>query len=434
MKKIGKALVLWVLKFQLQQLLAKHPVKVVGVVGSYGKTSTKLALTTVLAQGMRVRYQEGNYNDIVTVPLIFFGEELPSLLNATAWTKIFIRNHCQIKQEYPYDVVVVELGTDGPGQIAAFERYLQLDIAVVTAIAYEHMEFFTDVAAVASEELAVIDYSKRTIVNRDLCAAQYIGDNKVTTYGNNGGDYQIVSARPQGLDLAFTVNKFGAAYLQATCFNSSLAVLYSAAASAAVGDALGMSPAAIAAGIAAIQPAAGRMRRFAGQQGSIILDDSYNASPEAVKAALDTLYAIDAPHKVVVLGNMNELGSFAPAAHTDIGEYCDPNQLTEVLTLGPDANKYTAQAARQKGCSVSEFTSPYAAGQHLASLLQPGTVVLIKGSQNRVFAEEAVKTILADSADATQLVRQSPYWLALKAKQFNDAKPAVLADHTTATS
>jgi UDP-N-acetylmuramoyl-tripeptide--D-alanyl-D-alanine ligase len=419
MKKLGKAFVLWVLTRQLQRLLAKHPVKIVGVVGSYGKTSTKLALATVLSEGMRVRHQEGNYNDIVTVPLIFFGESLPSLLNPFAWAALFARNRKQIRNEYPYDVVVVELGTDGPGQIAAFERYLHLDIAVVTAIAYEHMEFFADIAAVAQEELAVARFSKQLIVNRDLCDQQYLPNElSLITFGTNGGDYQAVNAHEVGDKLEFTINKAGSALLTTSCFNSSLNVQYSATASAAVADTLGMPPDVIAKGIAAIQPAAGRMRRFAGLNGSVILDDSYNASPEAVKSALDTVYASDAPHKIVLLGNMNELGTFSPAAHTDIGNYCDPDKLDEVLTLGPDANSYTAEAARQKGCTVKEFTSPYDAGEYLSGKLQPGSLVLVKGSQNRVFAEEAVKTILADPADASKLVRQSDNWLKLKQKQF----------------
>lgn len=421
MKKIGKALVLMVLSRQLKLLLRKHPVKVVGVVGSYGKTSTKLALATVLDRGLRVRYQEGNYNDIVTVPLIFFGENLPSLLNPYAWLRVFIRNNKQIKQTYPYDVVIVELGTDGPGQIAAFNRYLDLDIAVVTALAFEHMEFFPDMQSVAAEELSVMGFSKQTIVNRDLCDSEYFGTSQVTTYGIHGGDYQAVNVKVTGDNISFTINKSGTQFLQTSCINSSQNVLYSASSAAAVGDALGVAQDVLAEGIAAIQPARGRMQKLHGLHNSIILDDSYNASPEAVLSSLDTLYATEAQQRIALLGNMNELGDFAPSAHTQIGDYCDPTKLSEVITLGPDANKYTAEAARQRGCKVTEFDSPYAAGRYLLDKLQPGTVVLVKGSQNKVFAEETVKLLLADQADASKLVRQSAEWQKLKHRQFADA-------------
>lgn len=413
-----------VLGRQLKRLLTQHPVKIVGVVGSYGKTSTKLALATVLQRGLRVRYQDGNYNDIVTVPLIFFGEALPSLTNPLAWLKLFWRNTKAIKQDYPYDVVVVELGTDGPGQIAAFKRYFRLDFAVVTALAYEHMEFFRDVDAVAHEELAVQQLSETLIVNMDLCPDQYLESVGVplTTYGaHDNGNYQIQIGEIGQSTQAFTIVKDGSQFLTANCTNTSQNILYSATAAAIVADKLGMSLAQIVEGIAAITPANGRMRSLRGIRDTTILDDTYNASPEAMKSSLDTLYANAAERRLALLGNMNELGSFSPDAHTDVGNYCDPTKLELVLTLGGDANKYLAEAARRRGCTVMEFTSPYAAGKYLAENLLPGSVVLAKGSQNGVFAEEAVKLILADPSDATQLVRQGANWQAVKQRQFPDA-------------
>src|SRR5690606_28173476 len=103
----------------------------------------------------------------VTVPLIFFGQNEPSLLNPFAWLRVFISNQRQIRS-YPYDAVVVELGTDGPGQIAAFKKYLRLDIAVVTAIVPEHMEFFNDMQAVANEELDVAGFAGKVLYNVDF--------------------------------------------------------------------------------------------------------------------------------------------------------------------------------------------------------------------------------------------------------------------------
>lgn len=422
MKKLGKALVLVVLSWQLKRLLKKHPVKVVGVVGSYGKTSTKLALVTVLQKGLRVQYQDGNYNDIVTVPLIFFGQTLPSLLNPIAWTRVFLANEKQITGAYPYDVVVVELGTDGPGQIAKFSRYLKLDMAVVSSLAYEHMEFFADIDAVAHEELAVQQLSDEIIANADLCDQKYLATitKPLSTFGRQQGTYTIRDETEQAGRVHFVI-AHGDTQLVAECVNSSRSIVYSATAAAIVAEKVGMSRKQIQSAIAAIQPAPGRMRPLKGIHDVTILDDTYNASPEAVKASLDTLYASPSQHKIALLGNMNELGSFSADAHTDIGNYCDPSKLELVLTLGTDANTYLAEAARQRGCKVVEFTSPYAAGRYLVENLQPNTTVLAKGSQNGVFAEEAVKLILADQQDASQLVRQSAQWQKVKRQQFSDA-------------
>ena len=123
--------------------------------------------------------------------------------------------------------------------------------------------------------------------------------------------------------------------------------------------------------------------------------------------------------RVAVLGNMNEMGGLSPAMHKDVGSYCDPNKLDLVITLGPDANKYLAPAAKNRRCQVQSFDSPYEVGELLKSYLKDDAIVLIKGSQNRVFSEESIKSILADPADATKLVRQSDYWLKKKRAQFN---------------
>jgi len=107
-----------------------------------GKTSTKLAIANTLSTKYKVQHQEGNYNDLVTAPLVFFGEATPSLFNPLAWLAVFWRNEKKLRQTYPYEIVVLELGTDGPGQIDRFKKYLNLEVAVITAITPEHMEFF----------------------------------------------------------------------------------------------------------------------------------------------------------------------------------------------------------------------------------------------------------------------------------------------------
>jgi UDP-N-acetylmuramoyl-tripeptide--D-alanyl-D-alanine ligase len=171
-------------------------------------------------------------------------------------------------------------------------------------------------------------------------------------------------------------------------------------------------------GLHNIRPVSGRMNRLKGINGSIILDDTYNASPEAMKAALKTLYRVKAPQKIAILGNMNELGSYSQSAHEEIGQSCDPAQLYLVVTIGPDANKFLAPAAKTNGCEVANFDSPYDAGEYVKEQIQEGAIVLAKGSQNKVFAEEAVKQLLADISDSDKLVRQSPEWLKIKRKAF----------------
>jgi UDP-N-acetylmuramoyl-tripeptide--D-alanyl-D-alanine ligase len=422
MKKALKKVVVVLLARQVRRLTKKHSFKVVGVVGGIGKTSTKLAVAQVLGKSLRVRYQEGNYNDLVSVPLIFFGESMPSLLNPLAWLQLLLRNQRQIAGDYPYDVVVVELGTDGPGQIAAFTKYLHLDVAVVTAVVPEHMEYFADMNAVAAEELAVASYADMLLLNADLVSLEHRGQLAKTakTYGINDtkADYYLANVFHSAGGFEGDIKHDGTILLHMTHEVASETQLYSALAAIAVGNELGLKSTQLLAGVAGIRPVSGRLRRLRGIQGSIIIDDTYNASPEAVKAALKTLQKQETVQRIAILGNMNELGSVSAAAHKEIGGLCDPTWLHLLVTIGPDANEHLAPAAAARGCVVKSFDNPYDAGEYVQSKVQAGAVILAKGSQNKVFAEEAVKLLLADPEDTGKLVRQSPEWMKRKQRMF----------------
>ena len=398
---MAKKAVAAVLGYQVRKLVKKNNLKVIGVVGSIGKTSTKLAITGVLNAGLKVRSQEGNYNDLVTVPLVFFGEQTPSLFNPLAWLGVFWRNQRQLSQPYPYEVVVIELGSDSPGQIKEFRRYLNLEIGLITAISPEHMQFFGTLDGVAKEELAISNFSSLILANKDLSDDKYLkGLPNLLTYSLKGAaDFNLTKL---GIDPA----------------DISQAEQYSRVAAAAVAIKLGLDEDQIKNGLKNIKPPAGRMRILKGVNGSTIIDDSYNSSPAAAKLALDYLYKIGSSQKIAVLGNINEMGEYSQQAHEEVGQYCDPKKLSLVITIGPDAEKYLAPAAEAKGCKVQSFNNPYTAGEYLRPIVQKGATVLIKGSQNGVFAEETVKLLLANPDEAQKLVRQSDDWLKIKEKSF----------------
>lgn len=415
-KKLGKNLFSRILERQVKRLRKKHNFTVVAVVGSVGKTSTKLAIAEVLKTQKSVRFQVGNYNDRLTVPLVFFGHDNPSMFDFFAWLKIFRSNKKQIKRKHFYDVVVIELGTDGPGQIKEFE-YIQPDITVVTAVTPEHMEFFDSVDDVAREELSVAEFSKKVVVNTDDVSSKYLKEiNNLLTYGLNKADYraetspkktkQMLKLDHGDLKINKEINLVGAQGAKV------------ALAAVAVANELDLTQANILNGLGKLKPFAGRMNILSGINGSTIIDDTYNASPAAVMAALDAMYSMKAPQKIAILGNMNELGAHSKKAHTQIGEYCDPKHLDLVVTIGPDANEYIASAARAKSCKVKSFDSPYAVGDFVKENLERGALILAKGSQNKVFAEESLKVLLKNPEDAQKLVRQSKAWLDIKNSQF----------------
>jgi len=417
---------------QVHRLVIRHHLKVVAVGGSVGKTSTKTAIATVLSEKYRTLVHPGNYNSDLGLPLSVFELSVPgNLLNLFAWAWRLIQSEWQI-YSYPYDVIVLELGTDHPGEIPLYLRYLSPDIGVLTALTPEHMENFPDgLDQVAVEELTLASASKIFLANLDEIPAKYrrkyidahphhhyYGLDKTAEYGfemistdpQTGTSGQLIHAGHKVIE-DLKIGLFGAHSMKA------------AVAAYAVGDLLGLSKHQIEAGLAKLQPVAGRMNPLAGLNGATIIDDTYNSSPDAAIAALASISdAAVSGRRIAILGSMNELGSDSPGYHEQVGEAAAGVDL--LITIGAVATQHLGPAAVRAGLDPTRFMpaiSPYAAGEHVKLLLSPGDIVLVKGSQNGVFAEEAVKILLADPSDAGKLVRQSPAWLHVKAKQFPDA-------------
>lgn len=416
-KKFGRAIVLAILGSQVRKLLAQNDVRIVAVAGSVGKTSTKFAVAELLEGKLKVRWQKGNYNDPVSVPLVIFGHTLPGLFNIWAWAQIFASNRRQISN-FGYDVVVLELGTDHTGTLAQFGKYLKVDVGILTAIAPEHMEYFETLDRVAAEELALANFSRELLVNVDLCAEKY-HPKKYTSYGFGESDYQVQNYKRSGLKQVFDIVKSNKTKIAANVDLLSKNQIYGAVAAAAVAEKLGFDVPETEQALRHIVPAEGRLNPLAGVLGSTILDDTYNSAPEAAVAALDTLYELKAPQKIAILGSMNELGDFSRQAHEQVGEYCDPKKLDLVVSVGADAKKWLAPAAKNAGCKVESFDDPVSAGKFVRKKLKSKALILAKGSQNGVFLEEAVKLLLADNTDEKSLVRQSKYWLSVKKDLFS---------------
>jgi UDP-N-acetylmuramoyl-tripeptide--D-alanyl-D-alanine ligase len=383
-----------ILGWQVRRLQSKNALTTIAVVGSVGKTSTKRAIAQYLGSSYKVQYQEGNYNDYISVPLVYFGLPIPSLFNPFAWLMTFFNIERQLRRPYPYDVVVLELGTDGPGQIKQFAHYVQADVAVVSAIMPEHMEFFSSLDEVAKEELSVKEFSKQLIVNIDDIPKKYLKGVTYQSYGVSSSatvqaipseDY-VLSLKHKDVSLKIPTKLIGA---------HAQKVLAAAYLVGHIGELTVDNPERALAQIGAMP---GRMQVLQGKNDVTIIDDTYNASPDAVIAALDTLYGISSSQKIAVIGNMNEMGGFSKAAHERVAKYCNPAELDEVIVLGHEAELFLAPIAKAKGNNVKVFHTPYEIGDYLASAMQAGGVVLLKGSQNGVFLEEAIKPLLEKKA------------------------------------
>lgn len=420
-KYIQKKLEKYVVKY-----FAAHPeVKLVVVAGSVGKTSTKRAIATLLSQRYRVALHKGNHNTTMSAPLAILGIEYPQdVHNVGAWLSVFSAARKRIKEPTGVDVIIQELGADHPGEIAHFGTYLRPNIGVITAVTPEHMEFFQTMEAVAQEELTTASFSQLAIINRDDIDgrfAELLTNPNITTYGTSG----VAEYRFEEQDFSIENGYTGSVIvpdlaqpIQATIRVVGEHSLRPAMGAVAVGVKLGLTPAEISAGLASLRPVPGRMNILRGIDDTIIIDDTYNSSPIAASSALQTLYSLQAPQRIAILGSMNELGTSSATEHEKLGAMCDPDLLAWVITIGDNAERFLAPAARARGCQVKSFKSAIDAGGFAHSVIEQGSVILVKGSEGNIYAEEAVKILCVMSED-DELVRQSPAWIDRKDAFFS---------------
>jgi len=362
----------------------------------------------------------------MSAPLGILGIEYPQKVHSImAWLKVFLAARKRITQPTDVDVIVQELGTDRIGEIAHFGTYLRPTIAVVSGVTPEHMEYFGSIEKVAEEELAAANYSELALINREDIEgrfAEFITNPNLDTYGTtaaaeyrfetsdatpqDGYEGRVIAPElPDGVNVTLPI--FGEH------------IIRPAMAAMAVGIKLGMPTEAIVRGLAAIRPVAGRMNILRGQQQSLLIDDTYNSSPAAASAALQTLYSIAAPQRIAILGSMNELGESSAREHEAIGAMCDPSLLAWVITIGDEAEKHLAPKAKANGCQVKSFTSAIDAGAFVHKVMEEGSAILAKGSQGNIYAEEAIKILLHDTSDDHHLVRQSEEWMKKKHEYFS---------------
>lgn len=422
MKSHFRTLIARVLEWQVRRLIRNHRLKVVAVTGSVGKTTTKLAIASVLHQRYKVLAHPGNYNSEIGLPLSIFELEVPdTLTNPLSWLAILYRIDSQIMPKYPYDALVLEMGADQPGDIRKFMRYITPDIGVVTAIAPAHVEQFGSIDAIADEKMSLAVGSHSVLLNaeddRVMEEASKLGV-PIQTYGVEKGGVHFENIK-RGENLTFNadlhLNNDVVKIKTNFIGRHSLSAL---AAAGAVGEELGASPSMIQDGLESLHPSAGRMQVLEGANGSTVIDDTYNSSPRSTVAALEALMELPG-RRIAIMGSMNELGAQAEDGHREVGRVASKVDL--LLTIGDQANRYLVAGAAEAGLAtklIHQFSSPYDAGGWLKEQLKKGDVVLAKGSQNGVFAEEAVAEILAREEDRDKLVRQSDKWKRKKHEQF----------------
>ena len=406
----------------VKKYLKSHPeVKLITVVGSVGKTSVKSATATVLAEKFTVRHSRGNLNTTLSAPLEILGIDGPkNAKSPLAWLKVFANARTSIHTPDAPDIIIQECGIDHPGEMSIFTKYMQPDIAIITSVAPEHMEFFKTMDTVAREELSISQAAKKTIFNLHDIDKKYhslIAGNRIS-YGDQAADVFLKIKKFTGGGYAANLQFSGKTSHTITISVLGEHNIRSITGAAAAGLACGMDIEEVAVALEKIQPVSGRMNILHGIRGCTLLDDTYNASPIAMEHSLKTLYSLEAKHKIAVLGDMNELGGISEAEHKKIGKLCNPKQLDLLITVGNLSRTHLAPTAEKNGCKAISFQSAPEASEFLKNSDTKDATILFKGSQGGIYLEEAIKPLLKNPADSQKLVRQSDAWLEKKRRFF----------------
>jgi len=386
-----------ILKILAVLTLKKYQPGIIGITGSAGKTSIKEAIYTVLKQERSVRRNIGNFNNELGLPLTVLGN-YSQVKGIFFWPKIIIKSLGRLifsDKNYP-EVLILEMAADRPGDIRYLTEIAKPHIGVITAIGEipVHVEFYTSPEAVAREKahlievlptngFAILNYDDEVVYNlRSRTRAHIItyGFNEGADLGLNNLEYRIEAGRPAG--ISFKV-QYGGSLVPVRLNNVfGKPQAYAAAAAMAVGLAFGINLIKISEALLDYEGPDGRMKLINGVKDTLILDDSYNASPLSMRAALETLRSLPAKRKIAVLGDMLEIGKYSTEAHQAVGELA-AKIVDYLFCIGPRA-KFIAESARQNSFDrkkIQVFSSSEAAKKMIEREIKAGDLILVKGSR-----------------------------------------------------
>jgi UDP-N-acetylmuramoyl-tripeptide--D-alanyl-D-alanine ligase len=416
--------VIKLLAYLSRKIISKYHPLIIAITGSVGKTSAKEAIFDIVSQKYKSRKPEKNFNNELGLPLTILGTESPGR-NPFAWLYVLAKGTLLIISKQPYpEVLVLEMGIDRPGDMNYLLKIVRPNIAVITNIGLSHYEYFKDEAVLENEKgkLAQAVLPGGTVIvnadNSKAFAQKSKTSEKSLSYGAQSlADVQISGIQEQlnpslGITTTFSV-KTPTRKFSVTANAVGTPHISSLAAAVAVAESLGMETALIAKGIKQYKPAPGRLNVIWGIKKTIIIDDTYNAAPDSMKAALEVLGKFPGKEKIAILGDMLELGKLSNKAHMETGNLAAKLGLRKLITVGP-SGKIIAAGALAAGMDANKIVSFDLASQThnvVQSLLMPEAVILIKGSQG-MRMETITKEIMAEPMRAGELLcRQYGKWV-----------------------
>ena len=342
---------------------ASLPLKVIAITGSNGKTSTKDFVAATLVKKFRVTKTEGNFNNHVGLPQTMLAANRDD------------------------EIAVWEIGMNHPGEIAALAKLAAPDVAIITNIGIAHVEFMGSREAIAEEKGALAEAVAATgtlILNADDAFSDEIAKRtgaKVLLAGIENGAVRATDISQHSTGSEFTILE-GAHRCRAQLPVPGIHMVQNAMLAVAAGRVFGLSIEECAGGLASTPLTKARLqiREIDGIQ---FIDDSYNANPDSMKAALRTLVELDADgRRIAVLGEMGELGAESERGHREVGEAAAELRIDELIAVGA-AGAGIASAAQSAGLENSvAVDSADEAAERLGKSAAPGDLILVKGSRS----------------------------------------------------
>ncbi len=429
MKNIFKKIVITILTWQSKAILLRYRPKIIAITGSVGKTSTKDAIFTVLSKFKTVRKTDKSYNSEIGIPLTILG--VPNgWSNPFIWLENIVRGFILLlwTKEYP-EWLILEVGAGKINDIKNVTKWMKPDVVVITCFPDKpvHIEFFGTVEKIIEEKSALAFALKKDgvlILNHDdekVYALHEKAKRRTVSYGTNtNATYRVtyptyVTTTGNGMTIPEGINfkfEYGGSTFP-VMLNNVIGMHYvgSALAALAVAREIGCDLLASINAIGEYITPPGRLSLIEGRHNSLLIDDTYNASPVAMKAAIDVLTEMKAKRKIAVLGDMLELGKMTDEAHREAGEQV-VGVANILVTVGPRA-KFIAEGALVSGFAktkVHSFETALQAAEFLKKTVSEGDIVLLKGSQG-IRLERVVEALMAHPELKSKLLaRQDKEW------------------------
>jgi UDP-N-acetylmuramoyl-tripeptide--D-alanyl-D-alanine ligase len=349
----------------------RFDIPLIAITGSAGKTTTKELTAAILAQGRRVLKSEKNENNDIGLP--------KTLLNLAS----------------EYEAAVVEMGMRARGEIDYLAAIAQPTIGVITNIGLTHLERLGSPEAIALAKAELLDAMPAGAIavlpanDAFFPLLREHARGGLMTFGEHDADV-VADDLALGDDLCATFTLRGPwGSFPVTMGGMGMHLVPDALAAATAAILAGALPAEVQAGLAAYRAEAGRMHLVETPAGVRLIDDSYNANPDALRGALRTLAAARAPKRVAILGDMLELGPTGPEIHREIGAYAMTLGIDALLAVGDLGREIVAGADDPRAAWYPDNASLAAAAR---ALLAPGDVALVKASHG-LHLDEVVRAL-----------------------------------------